>query len=121
MERLAVFSINAFSKPRYTSVPYGAFTHENRKKYRKLIFNDSKTVFLVPRRKSFKYAVNNTATDLYKLVSCNDPPFEFAGTVLVLSYDASEKRIVGLNRSTIEYINKFMTFMNSMNFDEDDS
>jgi len=108
-ERLKVFCISAYRKPRLTSLPSKAFSYENRKKFRRLCFSDTKTIIIVPRGKHL--AFNKRGEDFYQMVTMHRPDVRFLGTVFVLSYtqDHGPIELRDINRQTIQHVNTYMT------------
>lgn len=117
-EDVTLFCISAFRKPRIITLSTRVFTHENRKKYRRLCFADSRTIFIVPRsRGSRSLADNPRAEDFYKFVSSKGPEVPFAGTIFVLSYTQNARGSIllkDINKPTQQYVNNYMTFYESL-------
>jgi len=109
-EDLSMFCISAHRRPRIGKVSSRYFTHENRKKYRRICFNDTKTVFLVPRKR-VHYVKNLRATDFYKMIFLRAPDYPFYGTVFVMSYDRMAAGIMlkNINDHGLQQVSNYMT------------
>lgn len=117
-DEVSLFCISAFRKPRLITLSTRVFTHENRKKFRRLCFADTRTIFIVPRTRGARSLADNPrAEDFYRLVSSRGPDMPFMGTIFVLSYTQTDRGSIALkdiNKSTQQYVNNYMTFYESL-------